>query len=485
MILALVFPLLIHAQTTVVLQPGPLEGNDSKIYSLGLDSNYGNRHSLNAYTWTNRGRLVLKRIFLSFDLDTIPDNAMITEARLSLYYNPLDSFESFSVHSGDNELYVQRVTEDWAESQITWRNQPATTTDGRLTIPQSSSPTQDYEDIDVTELVQAMADTANGNYGFMIRLVDEVNYYKGLLFASSEHRTPSLRPKLEITYRRGRETCRQLKPGPFDGKDSKIHDLRPDSNFGSRSSLNAYTWTSSGRLTVKRFFMEFDLSEVPTNADITSADLSLFYNPIDSFESFEIHSGNNELAIQRVLSPWEESTITWGNQPPVTTDQEVILPRSVTGLEDYLDIDVSSLVADMKDSSLEGSHGFMFRLTDEVDYYRSVLFASSEHPDSSLHPELKVCWLEQDPILSVAPKLEKADWRFELFPNPSKGVFQLNVTGIEQTALIIDVYNTIGQHQGRYTNYDGSSLELNSKGIYFVIATDRKGRRMVQKLWVQ
>lgn len=182
-----------------------------------------------------------------------------------------------------------------------------------------------------------------------------------------------------------------LRPDAMDGQDAKVFTIRPDDNFGSFESLTAYTWTFQGQPANKRFYIKFDLSALPTQAEIQQALLSLYYNPTDPYESFDVHTGDNALVIQRVIEDWDEQTITWNNQPATTVQDEIMLPASSTGTQDYLDMDVTAQVTAMLDLQ-QGNHGFGVRLLDEVNYYKSVVFAASNHPNPQLHPQLTLIY---------------------------------------------------------------------------------------------
>ncbi|HMN05596.1 MAG TPA: hypothetical protein PKD45_07705 [Flavobacteriales bacterium] len=101
-------PLLIagslSAQITVTISINDRTGEDTFIHNgpTQQDNNYSSLPALNFYAWTNSGVPRIKRSFLKFDLDTIPDNADVLDARLSLYYNPDDIYEGIDVHSGPN-----------------------------------------------------------------------------------------------------------------------------------------------------------------------------------------------------------------------------------------------------------------------------------------------------------------------------------------------------------------------------------------------
>lgn len=86
----------------------------------------------------------------------------------------------------------------WNESSVTWNNQPGTTTAGRLWVGPSISTTENLQ-LDLTTFVQNWVSNPTTNFGLKMILENEV-YYRSRNYASKEHPTVSLRPKLEITY---------------------------------------------------------------------------------------------------------------------------------------------------------------------------------------------------------------------------------------------------------------------------------------------
>lgn len=74
------------------------------------------------------------------------------------------------------------------------------TSENQIVIPHTDSAFLDITDIDVTNLVQSMV-AANTNYGFLIRLQNEV-IYNSRLFCSSYNLNVSKRPKLIVEYSR-------------------------------------------------------------------------------------------------------------------------------------------------------------------------------------------------------------------------------------------------------------------------------------------
>lgn len=193
----------LSAQVNITLQPNGLNGKDAELFSCincGYSTmNFGNFADLNAISWTNSGEDSYVRSLIEFDLSVIPQFAIISQASLSLYFNPTSSEGEHSSLSGSNESVLRRVTSMWDENTVTWNTQPSTTTINEVILAQSVSPTQDYINIDVTALVQDMIDNPSAGYGFQLKSVTE-SPYRRLVFASSDHADPNLHPKLDIAY---------------------------------------------------------------------------------------------------------------------------------------------------------------------------------------------------------------------------------------------------------------------------------------------
>lgn len=189
---------------TVVLQPDSIKGKDAFIEDYPNDNyrdkNYGNSVEFAAVAATSNGEPFVVRSFIDFNFDTIPANAVIDSAKLSLYaYGNAGHGMGHDTLSGTNESYLQRVISDWKEDSITWNNQPRTTDLDQVLLSKSDSAMQDYTDIDVTNLVVDMLKNKDNSFGFMLRLKFE-DGYRRLFFASSDVKEKDKRPKLEIYY---------------------------------------------------------------------------------------------------------------------------------------------------------------------------------------------------------------------------------------------------------------------------------------------
>ncbi len=219
-----------------------------------------------------------------------------------------------------------------------------------------------------------------------------------------------------------------FKPDSVNGVDISVWNNAPQpAILGNNFELEAYAWTNNGSPGFKRIYVNFDLSAIPVAPIVSYATLKLYNNPNSGSTSAQHSqlSGTNETVIRRVVDPWSEQTLTWLNQPFSTTQNEVLFPPSISPTQDYI-IDVTALVQDM--ISMPGSsYGFTMKLVTE-QYYRSVIFASSDHPDSTLWPELTVCL---DPNCSTGgEELYGASENWKVFPRPFRDV--LNIVKIAE-----------------------------------------------------
>jgi gliding motility-associated-like protein len=215
-VLVILLPGYATAQQTITLQPGGQCGKDAILH--GLDSerntNYGNNAQLPAVAWTFSGTPGTIRGVVEFNLSSIPANAVINSAYLSLYaWGQNNGLGQHSSLSGSNIGWIQRVTTMWDEQTVTWNTQPSTTSQNQVVLHESNSPNEDYLNMDVTALVQDMLDNPSSSFGFLISEQVE-SYYRRLNFCSSDHTDPARRPKLVITYTGIGNPGQQIDLGP-------------------------------------------------------------------------------------------------------------------------------------------------------------------------------------------------------------------------------------------------------------------------------
>lgn len=191
------------AQNIITLQPDSDNGKDALLHGLYSETNknYGENGQLASDSWTFGGEPGILRSVIDFNLKQIPESAIITSAKLSLYAWDSNDY-SLGLHwfsDGSNASWLERVTNSWSESTVTWNNQPSTTPANRVNLLQSTSQTQNYLDIDVTQLVQDMVDKPDSSFGFMLKLQTE-DGMRRMNFCSSDHLNNVYHPKLVVAY---------------------------------------------------------------------------------------------------------------------------------------------------------------------------------------------------------------------------------------------------------------------------------------------
>jgi hypothetical protein len=183
---------------SLVLQPDASAGKDALITSANPDQTGGNAKEFYASVFTDQGPPDIVRSLIEFDLSEIPAGSEILLATVSLYYDQ----QSDSTHSsitGPNTALLQRITTSWEEGTVTWQNQPTSTTANQVVINASTTATQDYTEIDATDLIQDMINNRSTSFGMLFRLEAE-DGIKGMYLASSDHTNPGLHPKIQIRY---------------------------------------------------------------------------------------------------------------------------------------------------------------------------------------------------------------------------------------------------------------------------------------------
>ena len=229
------------------------------------------------------------------------------------------------------------------------------------------------------------------------------------------------------------QTTIVLQPGPEKGKDAFLDSREYFRNFGDHQDFGAMAWTNMGRPVTVRSLIDFDLSMIPAGATILSARLSLYsyYSPRNRAHS--TRDGSNRCFLRKVTEPWDESTVTWENQPATDSEDQIYLPASFHEIQDYPDIDVLQFIKEKIDQP-NSNFGFMIMLEVE-ELYRSMIFGSSDNADPALRPRLEIIYLDS----------EDADCDLVFFPNPAGEQATVRYTGCNNITEY-KIYDVIGRH---------------------------------------
>jgi hypothetical protein len=223
--------------TTLIVKGNRTNG---KYKQLWIDSKYefssdSTQPEMGAAAWTcNAGGYPVCnfRSVFRYDLQAIPTNARITNARLYLYAktNNINGNYGNPTYGSNNTTLLQQVITPWTTNGTGWNNQPATTTERQKQLPQSSSTRQNYM-VDVSDFVQDWVRNPEKNFGMLLRMQTE-QYYNSMIFNSGQA-PDSLQPRLEVCY-------------TTEKTDTSTVEVKLYSN-PTTGPLMAYVYTSNGR----------------------------------------------------------------------------------------------------------------------------------------------------------------------------------------------------------------------------------------------
>lgn len=189
----------VYSQKSITLQPNKETGIDAFVFEKEPDKNFGTYQDFITFEWTFGGVPARGESYLKFDLSQLPKGSQIRNATLSLYHNPTSSNNG---HEGSNAAQLKKVLSNWEENKITWANQPKTENSG-IYLRQSTSETEDYVDIDLTEFVSFWHANPKKNYGMALDILTD-QIYASMKFCSSDHSSKALRPRLIVEYTKNR-----------------------------------------------------------------------------------------------------------------------------------------------------------------------------------------------------------------------------------------------------------------------------------------
>jgi len=244
-------------------------------------------------------------------------------------------------------------------------------------------------------------------------------------------------------------------------------------NYGTAPQLAAFAIPATaqpGGLNVNRGLIKFDLSSIPGNAIISDAKLDLYaYGPIGTYNGHTGSGSGNSFYLERVTTAWNETTVTWNNQPTTNLLSYVSLPGTTMPTQDYLNTDVTGLIQNMFSSF---NNGFLLRLAGE-NATNIIAFCSKDHPDPSKRPKLRVTY-DTPTGISEAPGTHPL---ISCFPNPAKDEVSLYLSSPVTGPVKISICNPLGQiikdQSFENAGADKFTMDISNldRGLYYFFLT--------------
>lgn len=191
-----------------------------------------------------------------------------------------------------------------------------------------------------------------------------------------------------------------------------------NTNYNSAYHLSAFAQPGAvGGVNKGRGLMKFNLAAIPADATVLGAFITFSASgPTDGVGVVTSvgSTGLNSAKLFRVTSPWNDNTATWNNQPSTTNMNAAPLPQSTYPMQNYLNVDVTTLVQDMV-ADPANSFGFLLKLDNETPS-RGLCFYGGLAPQADKRPQLVVIYGdcgaanidENDPAtdhLTISPSL--------------------------------------------------------------------------------
>jgi hypothetical protein len=166
----------------------------------------------------------------------------------------------------------------------------------------------------------------------------------------------------------------------FPVADSYISSGFPTSNFGSTASL--FLGWNGPNVDAARVLVRWDLSSIPSNANISSTFIGFFQTTISP-----PGDGNMDFRAQHLTSSWNETGVTWNNANFLGGSSLPI--GTIPGVTGWVGGPANDLVRSWVNGSVT-NHGLMFTGDETSSRNRSRIFNSRETGASS--PYLDVTW---------------------------------------------------------------------------------------------
>jgi len=295
---------------------------DSYVDQLNPTTNYGTSTAM----YTSFVNLKEKRSLLKFDLTSLPANATVITATLSLYnvVNLADQPADGLLAPADHTFTADAANSAWVENTVTYNTRPTGT---NYDSAYAACLSNGWSTISVKNTVQNFINGTKANNGFLLR-----TGFVGTCEWLSREGAGIYQPVLDIYY------TATLSPAVFPStQETYISQLSPSTNYGASSTL-LINKVKNGLM---YSLLDFDISSLPAEIEVITATLNLY-----TMINLNAPSEPAAYLIQpnAILTSWNENTVNWNSG--ITSSYRNDTTSSYVFTEGWTKIDVSKLVSD-------------------------------------------------------------------------------------------------------------------------------------------
>jgi hypothetical protein len=261
------------------------------------------------------------------------------------------------------------------------------------------------------------------------------------------------------------QTTVTLSPAGSGGQDAYLASGTPTNNFGNHPEFGANACSCGGTLCLARGVMQIDMSTIPVNAIVMSANLYLSCDVDITTPTYTTGTGGT---LSKNTAAWTESLVTWATQPSTTSVGQVAIatPTASNQAQDYT-VNISGM-AQSWITTPASNFGFTFRGNDESAFYKRIMFSSSDHTTTARQPKVIITY--SVPSVGISESIQENN--VSLFPNPSNNVVTVKGIRGERTFVLTDI-------AGRELRSGNISEEISvaelANGIYFILIETEYG----------
>ena len=373
---------------TITLQPNGADGIDTYLLNTSPTTNNGTA----VVMWvgeSNNATNKIARSLIKFDLSSIPSNASITSATLSLWTDA-----DFS--DNDRTIRVYRLKVPFNETEATWEesangvgwhgvgasgtNDREGTDIGAVLIPADQALDVEKQISLSTAQIQEMVNGTFTNNGFAIAADTETD--DRFNYKTSDATASTKRPKLVIQYtvpqghmpshilantlprfgagqgavlsgeavsKRGGHFVNYIMPKALlqsgslsftPADDAHIFNASPSNNYGTATTLQV------DDSPIKHFLLKFDVTGINSQT-VTNAKLCL-YNVDGASAGGDFYHVSDD--------SWQEETVTWNNAP--AADTTLLGSLGQVSANTWYEVNLTSLIT--------GDGTYSLRISDSV-----------------------------------------------------------------------------------------------------------------------